>query len=69
MCQVLDISTSGYYAWLGRGPSARAQKDEQLKAKIRHFHAESRGTYAERLGFMSIWPKMASTSAASESLV
>ena len=45
MCQVLGISTSGYYAWRKRGPSARGQKDEQLKVKIRHFHAESRGTY------------------------
>ncbi len=45
MCQVLDIFTSGYYAWHDRGPSAHAQKDEQLQAKIRRFHAESRGTY------------------------
>ncbi len=45
MCRVLGLSTSGYYAWRGRGPSARAQKDEQLKVKIRHSHTESRGTY------------------------
>ena len=45
MCGVLGVSTSGYYAWLGRGPSARAQKDEQLRVKIRQFHAASRGTY------------------------
>ena len=45
MCRVLTISTSGYYAWRGREPSARAKKDEQLRAKIRHFHTESRGTY------------------------
>ena len=45
MCRVLGVSTSGYYAWLGREPSARAQKDEQLRAKIRQVHAASRGTY------------------------
>ena len=45
MCRVLTISTSGYYAWRDREPSARAKKDEQLRAKIRHFHTESRGTY------------------------
>ncbi len=45
MCQVLEFSTSGYYAWRDREPSAHAQKDEQLRAKIRRFHAESRGTY------------------------
>ncbi len=45
MCHVLGVSASGYYAWRDRGPSARAQKDEQLRPKIRHFHAESRGTY------------------------
>ena len=45
MCRVLGVSPSGYYAWRGREPSARAKKDEELTAKIRHFHAESRGTY------------------------
>ena len=45
MCEVLEISTSGYYAWRDREPSDHAQKDEQLRAKIRRFHAESRGTY------------------------
>ncbi len=45
MCQVLGISTSGYYAWRDREPSVRAQRDEQLTAKIRHFRAESRETY------------------------
>ncbi len=45
MCRVLDVSTSGYYAWRVREPSARAKKDEQLRAKIRCFHTESRETY------------------------
>ena len=45
MCRVLDVSTSGYYAWRGRGPSKRAQKDAMLTDKIRTIHARSRGTY------------------------
>jgi transposase-like protein len=27
LCRILGISTSGYYAWLNRPPSARAQSD------------------------------------------
>jgi putative transposase len=39
------LSRSGYYAWLRREPSVRAQKDRVLSAKIRQFHAQSRGIY------------------------
>lgn len=45
MCRVLGVSTSGYYAWRSRGPSARAQVDEQLTAEIREIHQNSRETY------------------------
>ena len=45
MCRVLDLSTSGYYAWREREPSVRTQRDQHLRAKIRRFHAESGGTY------------------------
>jgi putative transposase len=45
MCRVLGVSTSGYYAWRGRGPSARALADQQLTAEICEIHANSRGTY------------------------
>lgn len=45
MCRVLGVSTSGYYAWRSRGPSARAQGDERLLAEIVAIHAQSRGTY------------------------
>jgi transposase InsO family protein len=44
-CRVLGVSPSGYYAWRARGPSARAQADAELVAKIRTAHAESDGTY------------------------
>jgi putative transposase len=45
MCRVLDVSTSGYYAWSVRGPSARAREDEKLLQRIREIHLHSRGTY------------------------
>jgi transposase InsO family protein len=45
MCKQFDVSRSGYYAWLERRPSARAQRDQQLAVKIAAVHKESRGTY------------------------
>lgn len=45
MCRVLEVSPSGYYAWRERAPSKRAQRDLELMAKIRRFHARSHGTY------------------------
>jgi len=45
MCRVLRVSPSGYYAWRHREPSKRAQADAVVTAKIRGFHARSRGTY------------------------
>src|SRR5437867_11525949 len=45
MCRVLDVSTSGYYVWQERPPSARAKQDGALTEKIRAIHEKSRGTY------------------------
>jgi putative transposase len=45
LCRVLEVSTSGFYAWLGREPSARARADVVLAERIRTVHQESRGTY------------------------
>jgi putative transposase len=45
MCRVLGVSSSGYYAWLERGPSARAVTDESLLRRIRLIHHQSKGTY------------------------
>src|SRR5437763_198235 len=52
MCRVLDVSASGYYAWVKRPPSVRAVTDAALTAKIHAAHAASNGTYgAPRLQF------------------
>lgn len=45
VCRVLGVSTSGYYAWRSRGPSARAQEDAMLTAQIVDIHQDSRKTY------------------------
>ena len=45
ICQTLEVSRSGYYAWVDRPVSAREQRREQLVEQIRQVHAESRCTY------------------------
>ncbi len=45
MCRVLEVSTSGYYAWLKRSPSQRSREDAVLAGRIRWIHLRSRGTY------------------------
>ncbi|MGB6000643.1 MAG: hypothetical protein WBI00_09180 [Thermoanaerobaculia bacterium] len=35
MCQVLDVSLSGYYAWLRRPESQRSRDDRRLPIEIR----------------------------------
>lgn len=45
MCRVLGVSTSGYYAWLLRPPSKRAQKDAILTARIQRIWENSRQSY------------------------
>lgn len=45
MCRVLEVSASGYYAWLKRPPSAHARRDAELKKRITRIHDESRRTY------------------------
>ena len=44
-CRLLDVSTSGYYAWQRRGMSARAEADRELLSMIQAIHASSHGTY------------------------
>jgi putative transposase len=45
MCRLLEVSASGYHAWVDRPPSARAKRDAELVDAIRAIHAASRGTY------------------------
>jgi putative transposase len=48
ICEVLPIAPSTYYAAKRRPPSARALRDEELKAEIARVHAEQFGVYGAR---------------------
>jgi putative transposase len=45
LCRLLDVSVSGYYAWLTRPPSTRKQADLLLGDRIEALHLKSRSTY------------------------
>jgi len=45
MCNVLNVSRSGYYAWKSRRPSKRQQINEELLGHIRRVHLKSRKLY------------------------
>ncbi|MGB5606022.1 MAG: IS3 family transposase [Gammaproteobacteria bacterium] len=45
MCRAMEVSRSGYYEWVSRPESARAQHHRALTEKIRSFHQASRDTY------------------------
>jgi putative transposase len=45
MCTLLDVSESGYHAWMGRAPSDRALSDAWLLEKIKQIHADNRQVY------------------------
>ncbi|MDT3778656.1 IS3 family transposase [Nitrospira sp. MA-1] len=45
MCRLLDISRSGYDAWVERPPSQQAQGDDRLLGLIRESHEASGRTY------------------------
>jgi putative transposase len=43
LCRALQVSRSGYYDWVKRGPSAREQVDQSLLEHIRRVHQAHRG--------------------------
>lgn len=45
LCELLAVSTSGYYASVDRQPSSRAQRRERIHAAVRAVHAESQAIY------------------------
>ena len=50
MCRVLEVSTSGYYAWRKRSLSSREQEDTVLTRRITEIHKRSRSTYGGHPG-------------------
>jgi putative transposase len=50
LCRVLEVTTSGYYAWINRPLSIRKREEERLALEIQAAHKRTRQTYgAERL--------------------
>jgi len=45
LSKILHVSRSGYYDWLGRAPSARAEADKELLGHIRVAHTKHRHAY------------------------
>lgn len=45
MCDVLDVSTSGYHDAHDRAPSPRAERHARIQQAVRQVHAESYGIY------------------------
>jgi transposase InsO family protein len=45
MCDMLEVSRAGYYAWVDRPASARAGRHEELLEEIRRMKEESYGAY------------------------
>jgi len=38
MCDLLKVSRSGYYDWMGRSPSERSRKHARILKKIKAIH-------------------------------
>lgn len=45
LCDLLNVSSSGYYRWRRQPPSPRQRQDEALADQITAAHEASRGTY------------------------
>ena len=48
MCAWIGVSTSGYYEWRNRPPSATARRRARLAALIQWIYDDSDGTYGHR---------------------
>lgn len=48
LCDVLDVSPAGYYEWIDRKPSPRAERHARIQAAVRQVHAASHGIYGSR---------------------
>jgi transposase InsO family protein len=45
LCQVLEVSTSGYYDWFERPMSQRDKDNRRITSKLHCFHKETHGIY------------------------
>lgn len=54
MCQTLDVSPSGYYAWRSRKPSGRLLDNARLLQRIKQLHSVSREAYGTERMWQSL---------------
>lgn len=54
ICEVLDVSPTGFYSWVSRPPSTRPREDEVLIRQIRRSFTDSGDTY----GVRRVWPDL-----------
>ncbi len=47
-CELLGVSTSGFYAWTSRAPFDRELSDVWLIERIKSIYGENRGVYRSR---------------------
>ena len=45
LCEALEVSPAGYYAWRGRPASARQRRRDALLVEVRAVHAEAKARY------------------------
>jgi transposase InsO family protein len=45
LCQAMEVSLSGYYAWISKPESKRQQANEQILREIKDIHKQSRQSY------------------------
>jgi transposase InsO family protein len=45
LCEVMEVSSSGFYDWLKRPESQRSRDNRRLTEKIRHYHQRSQAIY------------------------
>jgi len=45
LCDMLEVSASGYHDWLERPASNRRQENKRLTTKIAYYHRQSREIY------------------------
>ena len=45
LCHALDVSRSGYYAWLARKPSEAEVRREELTEEVKEIHVDVKGRY------------------------
>jgi putative transposase len=45
LCDLFEVSASGYYAWVNRKPGKRSVADQMLAGQIQKIHADNRKVY------------------------